>query len=154
MQTWGEVKELQNLRNALMKEYRADSTVVKILVYELAFYTWEIHELMKVRFDLTRRKYAGAIEDMLKSSGAVIDDTVIGGFLRREQSHSKLIDEYIKSMPVETGEVIVTSMSHYKKQFDMIDVMLSAAERRRGQLLKELDRFEMARILISERKPR
>lgn len=154
MQTWGEVKELQILRNALMKEYRADSTIVKILVYELAFYTWEIHELMKVRFHLTRRKYASAIENMIKGSGTNIDDSVINGFVKREQSYSKAIDEYIKSLPIESGELIITSMTKYKKQFEMIDVMLSAAERRRGQLLKELDRFEMARILISERKPR
>lgn len=55
---------------------------------------------------------------------------------------------------MDAGELIVTAISRYKRQFEAIDAMLTAAERRRSQLLKELDRYEMARLLIAERKGR
>lgn len=154
MQTWGELQELQDLRKALMREYGADSTVVKILVHELALYTWEIHELMKVKHAFTRRQYLDRITSLANDQKLTIDGAISNAFIKREAAASKLLDGMIEDLPVDAGELIVTAISRYKRQFEAIDAMLNAAERRRSQLLKELDRYEMARLLIAERKGR
>jgi len=154
MQTWGEVKELKDLREALIKEYRADSTVIKILVHELAFYTWEIHELMKIKYAFTRRQYLDGIKKFAIDQNIEIKPSLGNAFIRRDAEASKLLDGIIDKIPIDAGELIVTSMSHHRKQLEVIDAMMNAAERRRSQLLKELDRYEMARLLIAERKLR
>ena len=154
MQTWGEVSELKELRAALMREYDSSSLVVKILVHELAFYTWEIHELMKVKYEFTRRQYLDALNNLVRGIDGEIDEEVRNAFMRHEASASKMLDGLVSRWPVDAGELIITAMSHHKNQIDTIDVMMTAAERRRSQILKELDRFEMARLIISERKIR
>lgn len=158
MQSWNKIAELVALKRQLYVDYDVKRTIDRILVDELAYHIWEINALMNVKWEISRYHYAKDMSKIYLTKHAPerveeLGDGISKEFMKKVPGISKDFLKEHEDDGISAETFVVNEVNINQRVLNNIENLISAAEKRRNMLLKELDRREMARLLINERRP-
>lgn len=140
--------DYQEIKRRCRDAYPSSDEITKLLIEELAGHIWEIRELGRVKHGLVRMKIAEVFSD---PNGATQSDQIGADFIGEDTISSRLVDRAVMRTGAPMSVVAFRAMRHIQADLDLLDKLISFAEKRRDNLFKELDRRAMARIIMQER---
>jgi hypothetical protein len=138
-------QDYQNLTDHLSADVRPKDTIEEIFLRDVIDLTWEVMRLRRLRDAFLAANVSEGLRSVLPTITdiAIAEDLVEGWKLRKPKA-MKSIDDYLASHGLTMDAAHAETFARFSQEMETINRLLTGAEARRNQTLREIERHRAA----------
>jgi hypothetical protein len=138
-------QDYQNLTDRLSADVRPKDTIEELFLRDVIDLTWEVMRLRRLRDAFLAANVSEGLRSVLATITdiAIAEDLVEGWKLRKPKA-MKSIDDYLASHGLTMDAAHAETFARFSQEMETINRLLTGAEARRNQTLREIERHRAA----------
>lgn len=138
-------QDYQNLTDRLGAAVRPKDTIEELFLRDVIDLTWEVMRLRRLRDAFLATHLSEGLHSVLMTiTDIVIADDLIKGWKVRNPKAMKSINDYLASHELTMNAAHAQTFSRYSQEMETINRLLTSAETRRNQTLREIKHHRAA----------